>query len=1424
MRIRGALLVFILSFQLNGQTDSVIISEIMFYPVSGNNEFIEIYNLSPVNSINLLNYKIRYYTSTPDSISDAGYGTILPPNSYAVVLEGDYDFNSGIYNNIIPSSALILKITNNSFGTSGMANTTSRPVWLLSPSGDTLDYYFYSADNSVSISDEKKNLVTDTSSVNWANSLITNGTPGFRNSVMMYDNDLSLITFKILPIYPVAGDDLQFLIKVLNKGTDPAENFSIKIFNDLNRDSVPDVQELIYQENISLLSPTDTILINADFSNTAAGKYYFIAVAGYPPDENILNNILFSSITVSAGVGEGRVIINEIMYSPANNEPEWVEIFNNSPDTLNLKKWKIGDAVSSAVITNSNYLLEPGRYVVLAKDSSIQNYYPFNYNLIKVSLPALNNSGDAVVLKDSLNTIADSVYYLPTFGGLNNKSLERRNPSGSSLNENNWGTSINRFRATPGHKNSITDKQNDIIISSFKTDQKYGINGEDVHFSISLRNTGTVSNNEFSLFIYHDINKDSVAADSEEIKRFTVSEIFPGDSLDFSFPFNGYLEGNNSFIARINSLDEDTCNNTSFYSLRGIIVNFGRGDIIINEIMYAPVNEPEWFELFNNSANAVDLKNFRVADGSDTVYLSKSSNLLNPGNYIVIATDSIILQKRNIPSGFIRCSFPPLNNSGDRLIIIDSLMRVIDSIAFNPLWGGMNGLSLERKNNLASSQDSLNWGSSSNKYRGTPGFVNSLSEKEFDLAITELISFPVFPVKGDTVVTGIKIKNKGTSSASFTLNIFRDNNLDSIPDQLIKCTQLFLNGRDSLIYNEADIIPAISSNINAYAEIVFENDQDTSDNYLLKNISFGYPAGSITINEILYSPQNGECEWIEIFNRSGDTINLQNWKIRDLFTTPHTSVIDTSYRLFPFQFLVIAPDTSLKNSHRIIPSDIILCNLPNLNNDKDGVILLDSRNLTIDSMSYTAVAGNRSLEKISISISSVIPQNWGSSMDIELSTPGRINSITPKNHDLAAGGMFISPRFPSSGDTISIKLFVKNPGLSEAFGYNVSIQCEELIFPFSSYQHEFINGSRIPSGDSIIVNCGKNIILNNPVKLSMIIEYPEDEDPINNIYEMKIFPGEKEGSILINEIMYNPPSETGEWVEIFNNSNTAFNLNGWSISDILPSPGKVILTCEDLYINPGDYFIITSDSSFKSCYPDIGNILIAKFGALSSAGDGIILYDYRDGIIDSVKYNPKWGGRNFRSLERISFSKSSADSSNWTTSLSPQKCTPGEINSVTNLPLNTQYSVVINEIMYEPDIDNCEFVELYAKENINIGGWRIEDGSKNYFIISDTTQYLPKESYYVFAADSILFNKYSDIKYSGFAGTSSLGFSNSGELLLLKDINGGTIDSILYSPKYHNRNFLTTKNRSLERINPEINSNDPQNWSTSTNPAGATPG
>jgi len=1161
------LLVFFLipyELVLSQSKSPLVLSEIMFSPETGNNEFVEIYNTSSTDSIDLNKYKIEYSTSNPDVITIGQGTTILPPNSFAVIFENDYDIQNGIYKDLIPASAVILKISDAAFGSVGMSNTSDRYVYLLSPSEDTLDTYFYSADNDKGISDEKILMNDDNSSSNWGNSKTLNGTPGFRNSITPLNFDLTFSSITKAPIIPKSGDSINFLVSIKNDGLNPAEGFSVEFYNDLNNDSVAAESELIETKTISNLQPNDSISVNLEMLSLNKGNYHIIAKIIFPQDENLSNNeinYLFRVYPPPANYND--VVINEIMYAPHSGQPEWIELFNRTEKEIDLKDWIISDNNTSTKITNNDFFIPARSYIIISKDSIIKEIFNVKSQVIVSSFPSLNNTGDAIVIKDSLNTLVDSLFYLPN-------------------------------------------------------------------------------------------------------------------------------------------------------------------------------------------------------------------------------------------------------------------------------WGGNDGRSLERISIDKSSVDSSNWETSESKSGATPGYINSVTQKNYDIEVSDLIFTPKNPVVGDNVQIKAKIKNNGLLGSIFALQLFEDTNNDSLPDVLVNSIQnLSIPQNDSSIFDLGYAITNLTGKKNFFLEALFNEDEDTSNNYIYKTISPGYPEKTILINEIMYSPSGGEPEWIEIFNTSQDSINLKDWSITDIVTTPVTASIKQNFYISSKNYLVISRDLSITNYHRIIPSGIAALNLPVLNNDFDGVVLKDNRGVTIDSLTYNNKIGGTngfSLERKSIETESTLSGNWGSSQDIEQSTPGRINSITSKKYDLALSGISFNPRFPTDGENVFINAVIKNLGTSNAENFSVNFLFDSDSNNTVDYNLSNESNLSLSPGDSIIISSSSFLPnISSKILTAAEIIFNEDQNPYNNYLEKYIEPGYSSKSLLINEVMYAPENGMPEWIELINPTSDSINIKNWSVSDILPKPTKNYITNEDLKIAPSEFLILTSDSSFSEYNPStLTKIKTVSFGTLGNTQDGIIIYDFRNGIIDSLFYNSSWGGKNGYSLERFSVDKLTNDSTNWVTSLSLNKSTPGEENSILNIPPYKRNDLIINEIMFDPGIDNNEFIEFLNNSNspINIGGWKTEDLTGHSSKLSETSFVIPTGDYFLLASDSSVILKYNlfDFPYKTILNSKDLDLNNSEDLILLKDITGTVIDSIYYSAKWHNKNFVSTQNISLERINPKLNSSDPSNWNSSADKKGATPG
>lgn len=431
------------------------LSEVMFYPSESNGEFIEIYNTSPNETIDLSTMKFKYYTSSYNTFVPFIGRTQLAPGKYAIVIQGNYDYENGVYKNLIPASAIVLKLNSNNFGSSGMANATSREVSLLNASDQVVDTYTYSADNSAGYSDEKIVSGKDNSGTNWKNSLRNNGTPGSKNSVSKMDHDVGISLLDITPQFPTAGDSVRISLSIKNLGNVAAVQFTAKLFNDAAKDSLGQPSKLVGAKGYAYLAANDSVVFSMKYLATTI-SYAFLGLVDYPADENLMNNqISFSIIISDLPILKNELVVNEIMYAPINDEPEWIEIYNNSKRILNLRNCKVGDNSALTTISTLDYFLNPDEYLVICGDIGITTYYSSAFKLIVKSIPSLSNSGDDVIIKNANGQTVDSLKYFPTWGGnTGGKSLERLSATVASTNSSNWKTAFTSLRATPGKKNS----------------------------------------------------------------------------------------------------------------------------------------------------------------------------------------------------------------------------------------------------------------------------------------------------------------------------------------------------------------------------------------------------------------------------------------------------------------------------------------------------------------------------------------------------------------------------------------------------------------------------------------------------------------------------------------------------------------------------------------------------------------------------------------------------------------------------------------------------------------------------------------------------------------------------------------------------------------------------------------------------------
>jgi hypothetical protein len=162
------------------------------------------------------------------------------------------------------------------------------------------------------------------------------------------------------------------------------------------------------------------------------------------------------------------VVINEIgwMGTQASSNDEWVELFNNSLEIIDLTNWTLEAQDGSPKIDLSG-TIQPQSFFVLERtdDNSI-----VSIKADQIYSGSLSNSGEHFVLKDDEGIIQDEI--LTWYAGNNDekKSMERINESISGIIESNWQTFLlkdsealdakgNMLLGTPGSKNSVQESQ-----------------------------------------------------------------------------------------------------------------------------------------------------------------------------------------------------------------------------------------------------------------------------------------------------------------------------------------------------------------------------------------------------------------------------------------------------------------------------------------------------------------------------------------------------------------------------------------------------------------------------------------------------------------------------------------------------------------------------------------------------------------------------------------------------------------------------------------------------------------------------------------------------------------------------------------------------------------------------------------------------
>jgi len=542
----------------------------------------------------------------------------------------------------------------------------------------------------------------------------------------------------------------------------------------------------------------------------------------------------------------------------------------------------------------------------------------------------------------------------------------------------------------------------------------------------------------------------------------------------------------------------------------------------------------------------------------------------------------------------------------------------------------------------------------------------------------------------------VKISVKRSPAGEWRLEVHRINN-DLIDSSGGNDAELFTIGWLLLSYRYTSSRDRLLWFDDLVIDGVFSEDPGPpeDDQYLVRAVP-----GDIIISEIMADPSPPVAlpsrEYIELFNRAQEPLNLKSWSLSDGIV----NCVFPDKIIAPGSYMIVCQleDTALLSCYGKTTG---LKSFPALTNEGKILFISDNKKTFIHGVEYSSdwygdilkAGGGWSLEIIDTNYPFFEYGNWRASRSGEGGTPGKMNSVSGVNPDVIFSG--IENVFPDDSSTIKIRFSETIIDLNNKIG---SIELEGtkidtilnsdpllrdyIIIPGEPLKHGRI--CTITVGDEVTDFAG-NRMEKNEFRFGMT-------EPV------------RKGDILFNELLFNPFPEEPDFIELYNCSDRIINVSDLmlvSVNDELHDTSSVVLVSKENHcLLPCNYNVITTNKKlllerFSLSVPD--NIFeVPSLPSMPDAKGHLILYDRSLEKIDEVFYDEKLhysllNGYEGISLEKVRTNSISTDKTQWhSASESAGWGTPGAANSVLIEHPESGDKINLSSTKITPDNDGNE--------------------------------------------------------------------------------------------------------------------------------------
>ena len=454
------------------------------FPGDACNEFIELYN-EGAKPVNLANYRIGtvdgngqadrpsdilpwrtdLYGEWSGTASPRVGTTILPAGGFAVIMDRDYLHADNTRPYSLPPDAVVLTTDDDELGDNAALTANDTQLVLHDCLGNIVTVMdMRSADEAEGYSRELKMSGLADAPDAYGPSTVPGGTPGAANTYWAIytrgrsDRFIMVRHDGMANFYAGYPHTVRFYATGNGRQADYGFNRRVRVrFPGKERFtgiSSRHGKKIKGAENIRFINGISEI-IKMQFTQAAAGRFT-LSSSHYSPHVTVTFRGPDSRLS-------GKLIINEIMADSADDDDDWLELYNRSSSRISLRGVHL-DNFSAGSLNRYTDLLDgisvPAKqYVVLCRSRiRMVRRYGSKYRSSFIEMPALRTyatSQDIVFLRDGKNRVVDGVHYRASWGVERDRSLERIRGGEPGNRANNWNTCMSSNGATPGYENSI---------------------------------------------------------------------------------------------------------------------------------------------------------------------------------------------------------------------------------------------------------------------------------------------------------------------------------------------------------------------------------------------------------------------------------------------------------------------------------------------------------------------------------------------------------------------------------------------------------------------------------------------------------------------------------------------------------------------------------------------------------------------------------------------------------------------------------------------------------------------------------------------------------------------------------------------------------------------------------------------------------